>query len=84
MPSPNIQAATEQARNLALLQIAKRSQTDLYYLCKHILGYDLMTERTHGELCTLTETLLPSSYKALQGPSNTKDDLDIIFNDRTP
>ncbi len=56
---PDIEQATTQARNLALLAIAQRAQTDLYYLCKHILGYDLMTEQTHGELCELTATLAP-------------------------
>lgn len=59
----NLSAAALQARNLALLAIAKRSQQDLYYLCKHILGYDLMTMVTHKELCELTASLLPNAVR---------------------
>lgn len=30
-------------------------------MCKYILGYDLMTEQTHGELCAYTQSILPIS-----------------------
>jgi predicted phage terminase large subunit-like protein len=30
-------------------------------MCKYILGYDLMTEATHGELCAYTQSILPIS-----------------------
>jgi predicted phage terminase large subunit-like protein len=59
----NIQEALIQARRLAKLQIAERCKTDLFYLCKYILGYDLMTERTHGELCAYTQSILPISLE---------------------
>lgn len=49
----------QQAQALALEAIAERCKVDLYYLCKQILGYDLMTERTHGELCDYTRSVLP-------------------------
>ncbi len=59
--------ANNHARNLALKAISDRCKTDLFYLTKYILGYDLMTERTHGELCALTTALLPQTHsKALQ------------------
>lgn len=69
MLTPDITTATSQARQLALLTIAQRCKTDLYYLCKHILGYDLMTEMTHGELCRLTQTLLPNPHSPSTGPT---------------
>jgi len=59
----NIQEALQQARRLAKLQIAERCKTDLFFLCKEILGYDLMTERTHGELCAYTQSILPISVE---------------------
>lgn len=51
----------DQAEQLARLKIAQRCQTDLYYLCKHILDYELMTEATHRELADYTYPLLPHS-----------------------
>lgn len=50
----------DQIEGLAKLKIAQRCQTDLFYLCKYILGYNLMTEGTHGELCRYTYPLLPN------------------------
>ena len=47
-------------RELALQKIALRCKTDLFFLCKNILGYDKMTEATHGELCHYTENILPN------------------------
>jgi predicted phage terminase large subunit-like protein len=54
----NLPQALDQATQLARLRIAQRCQGDLYYLTKYILGYDLMTKRTHGELCDYTRSLL--------------------------
>lgn len=45
---------------VALQKIALRCKTDLFYLTKYILGYDKMTEATHGELCHYTENILPN------------------------
>lgn len=44
----------------ALLKIAQRCRYDLYYLCKYILGYELMEPEVHQELCHWVESLLPS------------------------
>lgn len=43
----------------AISKIAQRCRYDLYYLCKEVLGYDLMVEEVHGDLCRYVETLLP-------------------------
>ena len=48
----------EHLRLLALEQIANQAKTDLFYLCKHILGYDLMTHQAHSDLCNYTKGLL--------------------------
>lgn len=53
--------AYSQAERLALLKIAERAKTDLFYLCKYILGYDGMTEATHQELCRYASALTPYS-----------------------
>ena len=44
----------------AIAKIALRCRTDLYYLCKHILGYDLMEPHVHQELCDYTTSVLPN------------------------
>lgn len=59
--SQNYTEALAQAQRLAKLRVAERCKTDLFFLCKYILGYDLMTEFTHGELCAYTQSLLPIS-----------------------
>lgn len=41
----------------ALLKIALRAKWDLFYLTKYILGYDLMEEEVHGDLCKYVESL---------------------------
>ena len=60
---PDINQALNQARGLAKLKIAQRAQTDLYYLCRYILNYDLMTEATHKELCQYAESVAPRSTR---------------------
>lgn len=59
--SQQIEQALTDAQRLAKLKIAQRCQTDLYYLCRYILSYELMTEATHGELCALVSQLAPRS-----------------------
>lgn len=44
----------------ALSKIAMRCRYDLYFLCKHVLGYELMEEEVHGDLTRYVETLLPN------------------------
>ena len=60
-----------QAEQLAKLKIAKRCQTDLLYLCRYILGYDKVTETTHGELSEYTKSILPH-----RPPMEETDDFD--------
>lgn len=43
----------------AIGKIALRCKSDLFYLCKHVLGYELMEEEVHGDLCKYAESLLP-------------------------
>lgn len=54
-----IDQATTQAHHLAKLKIAQRAQSDLYFLCKYVLGYELMTEATHLELCQYAQSVAP-------------------------
>jgi hypothetical protein len=42
-----------------IMKIAQRARYDLYFLCKYVLGYELMEEEVHGDLCKYVETLLP-------------------------
>lgn len=44
----------------AVLKIALRCKWDLFFLAKHILGYELMEEEVHGDVCKYTQALLPS------------------------
>jgi predicted phage terminase large subunit-like protein len=43
-----------------IMKIAQRCRYDLYFLCKYVLGYELMEEEVHGDLCHYVEHLLPS------------------------
>ena len=47
-------------RQLAILQMALRCKTDLYFLDREILGYSKMTKNTHQELCDYTTSVLPN------------------------
>lgn len=49
----------DQVKEAALGQIAEQCKEDLFFLCKEILGYDLLTEFTHREICDATSDLLP-------------------------
>jgi len=57
--------ALTEAEHLAKLKIAQRCQTDLYFLCKYILGYSLMTEAVHGDLAAVTQSLLGGEIGAV-------------------
>lgn len=46
-------------RELAFQKIALRCKTDLFYLCKEVLGYDKMQPHVHQELCDYTTSILP-------------------------
>lgn len=61
----NIQQAIDQATLQARLAIANRCKQDLFYFAKYILGYDLMNESVHGDLCHYTESLLPTPHSTL-------------------
>lgn len=50
--------AYQTAQQIALRQIADRCKTDLYYLCKYILGYDIVDPKTHGPLCQYMRVVL--------------------------
>src|SRR5574337_1066307 len=52
----------------ALLKIAERCRYDLYFLCREVLGYGLMVEEVHGELCKYVESLLPNHPSDYQPP----------------
>lgn len=58
MSVTGVDQAISQAQALARLKIADRCKSDLYFLAKHILGYDLMTEATHGELCRYAGSII--------------------------
>lgn len=58
---------------LARLEIAQHCKTDLFYLCKYILGYDKMTEATHGELCRIAQSLAPNQVLQTTPPSHPHD-----------
>src|ERR1700743_635097 len=44
----------------AIAKIAERAKWDLFYLTKYILGYSLMEEDVHGDMCEYTEALYPA------------------------
>jgi len=55
----DLDRAIEQAGIVGLSQIAERCKTDLFFLCKTILGYTLLEENTHRDICEITKTVLP-------------------------
>jgi len=57
----DMDSAFDNAKKLGLDIIANKAKTDLFYLCKYILGGgDLITERTHRQMCDYTKPLLPN------------------------
>lgn len=50
--------AFQTAQQIAVKQIAERCQVDLYYLCKYILGYDIVDPKVHGPLCRHARVVL--------------------------
>lgn len=53
----------------ALQKIALRCKTDLYFLCKEILGYDKMEVHTHQELCNYTTSILSNPPELPHDPN---------------
>lgn len=51
-----------------LQQWAKWARYDLFYLCKTILGYELMEEHVHADLCKYVESLLPNHEEGYVPP----------------
>ena len=54
----------------AIAKIAQRCRYDLFFLCKYVLGYELMEEEVHGDLCKYAEDLLPSHLADYVPPEN--------------
>lgn len=52
----------------ALVKLALKARYDLYFLCKHVLNYDLMVEEVHKDLCEYVQSLLPSHPDDYQPP----------------
>lgn len=52
--------------DIGIQQIALRCKTDLYYLCKNILGYEKMEPHVHQELCDYTTSILPNPPELTQ------------------
>lgn len=59
-------------RQEALQKLALRCRYDLFFLAKEILGYELMEEGVHGELCKYTESLLPTRSDKWEPPKETE------------
>lgn len=76
MPEMDIEQALKQAQRVAKLEIAKRAQTDLFFLAKHILDYDLMEEDTHQTMCDYT---VPLIHQELAKP---KEEIPLLVYDK--
>jgi predicted phage terminase large subunit-like protein len=57
---------------LAFQKIALRCKTDLYFLCKEVLGYAKMEPHSHEELCDYTTSILPNTPDGLYERLSTK------------
>lgn len=61
-------------------QIAMTCKTDLFYLCKYILGYEKMTSNTHQEVCDYAQSVLPNPPdKVIEGLDPTKNLLLLLL-----
>lgn len=58
----DLEQAQTQARIVGLQAVAERCKRDLFFLCKYVLASnpDLITERTHMDICEITKPLLPN------------------------
>lgn len=65
----------------ALQKIALRARFDLFFLCKYILGYELMEEGVHGDLCKYVESLLLQHQEDWE-PPKTLDEPDNKYDPR--
>lgn len=68
----NVPQLRDEVYQASLLKIAQRCRTDLFYLCKYILDYNLMEEAVHGDVCEYAQTLLPSHQPDYVGPEGTE------------
>lgn len=50
--------AIRKAEEIAYRQIAERAKVDLFYLCKHVLGYVDIDPFVHGPVCAATRRVL--------------------------
>lgn len=66
----DLEQAQNQASLVGLDRIAERCKRDLFFLNKHILASnpDLITERTHRDLCEITRPLLPNYDPTTEAP----------------
>jgi phage terminase large subunit-like protein len=59
MIKSDLTSVEQKLRMLANQLVAERAKTDLFYLCKYVLGYgDVMDAQVHGPLCRNLRTLL--------------------------
>lgn len=70
--SMDLSQLEREAFHIALDKIAQRCRHDLYYLCKHILDYELMEEHVHQDLCDYTTSLLPNHPNLPPATGETK------------
>lgn len=57
---------------VALASIALKCKWDLFYLAKYILGYELMEESVHGDLCRYVESLYTAHNDEWVPPDETQ------------
>lgn len=66
--------ALKRAEEIAYQQLAERCKVDLFFLCKYVLGYDIIDEFTHGQLCAATRPIMfwrdKEKVKATEFPSD--------------
>jgi len=55
----------------SIAKIAQRCRYDLYYLAKNILGYDLMEEHVHADVCLTTRAIYKSVPPEYELPEST-------------
>jgi predicted phage terminase large subunit-like protein len=70
---PDINSALTDAQRLAKLKIAQRCQSDLYFLCRYVLGYTLMTDGTHLELCHYAQSIASKNAEPQTLPHSNRE-----------
>lgn len=70
----DLQLLKQKAQELAYQQLLERCKVDLFFLCKYVLGYDIIDEFTHGPLCAATRPVLfwkdKEKAKSIEFPSD--------------